>query len=153
MTEDYHSNMGSTSDLPNLSLSKGDVVEVLDNSIDGKWFVRSLSGTDHGWIPSSLLERIPLERSGGKDETDGKDQWVQIARGPLASIASEEEKLFHMKPNQTSFGSRDIQSQQVISNLKKVTFEDQGGVNGLAEEDDDEGTSLDRPVSQGRRDR
>ena len=105
-------------------------------------------------MPSSLLE--PVEDSRGKDDTDGsKGQWVQIASGPLNAAAPGEDKSFHAKPHQTSFGSRDVQSQHVINTLKKVTFEDQGKVNGIVEvvDDGDEETSLDKPVSQSRRDR
>ena len=154
--EDYHFSSGSGSEPLTLSLSKGDMVEVLDNSIDGKWYVRTLSGLEHGWVPSSILKRAPLEDSRGKDETDGKGQWVQLASGPMNSVAPGDEKSFRVKPNQTSFGSRDIQSQHVISTLKKVTFEDQDSVNGLddvVDDDDEQGTSLDRPVSSGKRER
>ena len=152
MNEDYHFNSGSGSEPLTLSLCKGDVVEVLDNSIDGKWYIRTLDGMEHGWVPSSLLERLTPE---GKDDTDGKGQWVHLASGPLNSVAPIEEKSFRVKPNQTSFGSRDIQSQQVISTLKKVTFEDQDHKNGLVEMIDDieEETSLDKPVLPGQRDR
>jgi uncharacterized protein YgiM (DUF1202 family) len=153
------------------SLSKGDVVEVLDNNIEGKWYVRTLGGSQHGWVPSALLERITLNEShgGGEDMTDGKGgHWVQIARGPLTSGGGSidgEEKAFHAKPNQTSFGSRDIQSQSIISALKKVTFdksEGEGGENGKmavvaelreGEGEGEEETSLDRSIVKGDRDR
>ena len=155
MSEDYHSSSGS--EPFDLSLSKGDIVEVLDNSIDGKWYVRTIGGANHGWVPSSLLEHVPLEGSKGKEETDGKGQWVQIASGPMNSISASDDKQFHVKPNQTSFGSRDMQSQHVISTLKKVTFEDGGEVNSVAEVmvagEEEEETSLDRPAPQGQRDR
>ena len=155
MNEDYHFSSGSSSESLTLSLCKGDIVEVLDNSIDGKWYIRTLSGVEHGWVPSSLLEHLTSEDSKGKDETDGKGQWVHLASGPLNSVAPVEEKSFRVKPNRTSFGSRDIQSQQVISNLKKVTFEDQDQANGLVEmiDDTEEETSLDKPVVPGQRDR
>ena len=168
MTEDYHSSGSYSSGSGHMTffLSKGDIIEVLDNSIEGKWYVRTLGGSQHGWVPSSLLEHIPLDESNGEDMTDGKGgQWVQVARGPLTSGAPSdgEEKAFRVKPNQTSFGSRDIQSQNIISTLKKVTFEDSGKkedsgpMNGVvevvAEENEEEESSLDRPVIQERKDR
>lgn len=166
MSEDYSSGSGSGGHMT-FSLSKGDIVEVLDNSIEGKWYVRTLGSSQHGWVPSALLERIPLNEShSGEDMTDGKGgHWVQIARGPLTSGASidREEKTFRVKPNQTSFSSRDIQSQSIISALKKVTFDEPEGVgvNGMVEvvaeqqEGGGEGeeTSLDRPIVKGERDR
>lgn len=131
-------------------------MEVLDNKMDGKWYVRSLKGSGHGWIPSSLLEHAHF---GGKEDTDGKGQWVQIASGPLnQSSIGEDDKRFHAKLSQTSFGSRDVQSQNVIHALKKVTFEDQGEgkMNGIVEvvdDDDEEMTSLDKPMPLSKRDR
>ena len=148
------------------SLSKGDIVEVLDNSIEGKWYVRTLRGSQHGWVPSALLEHTSLNEShGGDDMTDGKGgHWIQIAQGPLSSggpSVDGEEKMFRVKPNQTSFGSRDIQSQSIISALKKVTFDESEGegVNGMVEVvaeqegEMEEETSLDRPIVKGERDR
>ena len=66
------------------SLGKGDIVEVLDNNIDGKWFVRTVGGkVDHGWVPSAILERIM-----GEEEPDGKSQkWVQVAAGERGEAA------------------------------------------------------------------
>ncbi len=64
-----------------LSLNQGDVVEILDSSINGKWFVRAQSGSGgvaHGWFPSTLLERV--ER-GGEEEVDGRKPWIQITAG------------------------------------------------------------------------
>ena len=154
------------------SLSKGDIVEVLGDSTEGKWYVRTLEGSQHGWVPSSLLEHIPIDESRRSDDmTDGKGgQWVQIARGPLTSGVPSmdgDDKIFRVKPNQTSFGSRDIQSQSVISALKRVTFEEPGSgeeageretVNGVMEvvgeiDEGEEETSLDRPVGTGEKDR
>ena len=168
VTEDYSSGSGSGGHMI-FSLAKGDVVEVLDNNIEGKWYVRTLGGSQHGWVPAALLEPLPLNEShGGEDMTDGKGgHWVQIARGPMTSGGGSiegEEKMFRAKPNQTSFGSRDIQSQSIISALKKVTFDEsegEGGENGTMEvvaeqregEGDEEETSLDRPVVKGERDR
>ena len=160
VTEDYSSGSGGHM---TFSLSKGDIVEVLDDNIEGKWYVRTLRGSQHGWVPSSLLERLPINEShSGKDMTDGKGgHWVQIAQGPLTSGAPSmdgEEKMFRAKPNQTSFGSRDIQSQSIISALKKVTFDESEGEeeNGTMEVVDKLGegeTSLDRPIVKGERDR
>lgn len=171
VTEDYSSGSGSGGHMT-FSLSKGDVVEVLDNNIEGKWYVRTLGGSQHGWVPAALLEPVSLIEShgGGEDMTDGKGgHWVQIARGPLTSgggSVDEEEKMFRAKPNQTSFGSRDIQSQSIISALRKVTFDEsegEAGENGTMEvvaeqregegEGDEEETSLDRPIVKGERDR
>ena len=151
------------------SLSKGDIVEVLEDRIEGKWYVRTLEGSQLGWVPSSLLEHIPIDESRrSEDMTDGKGgQWVQIARGPLTSgapILDGDDKIFRVKPNQTSFGSRDIQSQNVISALKRVTFEEPGSgeegetVNGVMEvmgesDEGEEETSLDRLVGIGDKDR
>ena len=162
VTEDYSSGSGHLT----FFVSKGDIVEVLDNSIEGKWYVRTLSGSQHGWVPSSLLEHTPfIESHGSEDMTDGKGgHWVQIARGPLSSGGPSiegEEKMFRVKPNQTSFGSRDIQSQSIISALKKVTFDESegDGMNGmvevLAEQEGEmeEETSLDRPTVKGERER
>ena len=78
--EDYHP--APPQDILTLSLNQGDIVEVLDNSIDGKWFVRVQSGTEgvaHGWFPSDLLERV--EKEEGEDEVDGKKAWIQITAG------------------------------------------------------------------------
>ena len=66
-----------------LSLSRGDVVEILDNSINGKWFVRAQTGegggVSHGWFPSELLERVQKE---GEEEVDvGKKAWIQLTAG------------------------------------------------------------------------
>ena len=76
--ENYHSSLPP--DSLTLSLKQGDIVEVLDNSIDGKWFVRAQSGKEgvtHGWFPSSLLERV----NRGEEDVDGKKGWVQITAG------------------------------------------------------------------------
>ncbi len=53
-------------------------MEVLDNNIDGKWFVRTVGGrVDHGWVPATVLEKLP-----GDDSVDGRSQkWVQITAG------------------------------------------------------------------------
>ena len=95
MTEDYRP---GEADLP---LSKGDIVEVLDNGIDGRWFVRTVARggganskeEDCGWIPSGLLERLRLDGSSGgssegDDEADAgggvkkkRERWVQITAG------------------------------------------------------------------------
>ena len=48
-----------------LTLKKGEVVEVLDNKIEEKWFVRTLvSCPEAGWVPSTVLELM------GRDETE-----------------------------------------------------------------------------------
>lgn len=79
--EDYHPS--PVEDSLVLSLNEGDMVEILDNSISGKWFVRAHSnsgGVAHGWFPSSLLERMEGDAEG--DEVDGKKGgWVQITAG------------------------------------------------------------------------
>ena len=75
-----------------LTLAAGSVVEVLDNNIAGKWFVRTVGGAlDHGWVPSAILEKI-----GGGDDVDfgGKKKWVQITAGEqpcLLSVAASSE--------------------------------------------------------------
>ena len=65
-----------------LSLKKGDIVQVLDQHSGGRWFVRANMGGEayaHGWFPSehlqSLMETEPSE------ETDAKDNWIQITAG------------------------------------------------------------------------
>ena len=142
MKEDFHHTPSSTDDIV-LSLSKGDIVEVLDNNIDGKWYVRTqpaeIAGTmDHGWVPSSILEPIETDSTDG-----GKKGWVQITAGPL-SATSDEEKWKVLKQNHNAFGSHDLASQQVISALKKVTF-------GLEDEEDERGSSLDTAAVRGGR--
>ncbi len=67
---------------------------------------------DHGWMPSSLLEKMDT------DCTDGKKGWVQITAGPLSG-GSDDDKWKALKKNPTGFGSRDIQSQQVRSESSK----------------------------------
>lgn len=70
-----------------LSLNEGDVVEILDSSINGKWFVRAHSGSGgvaHGWFPSDLLER--LQKGGEEEEVDGKKSWIQITAGIAVSF-------------------------------------------------------------------
>ena len=48
-----------------LTLKKGEVVEVLDNKIEEKWFVRTLTPCpEAGWVPSTALELM------GRDGTD-----------------------------------------------------------------------------------
>ena len=65
MTRDY----STTGDQP-FTIKKGDVVEVLDNKIEERWFVRTLtSSPEAGWVPSGVL--LPVE---GKEETDGKSK-------------------------------------------------------------------------------
>lgn len=63
-----------------LSLSQGDVVEILDNKINGKWFVRARSESgamSHGWFPSALLERVV-----DSEEVDGgKKTWIEFTAG------------------------------------------------------------------------
>lgn len=89
--EDYHP-PPSTEDSLLLSLKQGDIVEILDNSINGKWFVRAQSGAGaatHGWFPSALLERV--ERADGEEEVDGKKAWIQITAGELVHFGS----VFH----------------------------------------------------------
>lgn len=104
-----------------LSLKKGDIVEVLDDSIDGKWFIRAQPVTsagkmDHGWVPSSLLEKLDT------DSTDGKKGWVQLGHGPLSGGSSDDDKWKALRQNQTGFGSHDIQRQQVIIESSKVAL-------------------------------
>jgi len=108
--EDFHPKPIAAGEQP-LSLNKGDIVEVLDNSIEGKWYVRTKSNTlstkpGHGWIPSSFLEKFETE------STDGRKGWVQITAGPLSG-GSDDDKWKALKPNSTGFGSHDIHSQQV----------------------------------------
>ncbi len=79
--EDYHPTPPQDSLL--LSLNRGDVVEILDNNIDGKWVIRARTkngGVAHGWFPSKFLERMD---GGGEEEeeVDGKKGWVQITAG------------------------------------------------------------------------
>ena len=67
-----------------LSLKRGDSVEVLDNSINGKWFVRAHSGSGgvaHGWFPSNLLERADRGGVIGEEDVDGKKSWIQLTAG------------------------------------------------------------------------
>ena len=115
--EDFHS-LATSAGESSLALVKGDFVEVLDSSIEGKWFVRTRptllsTTTNHGWVPSSILERVDSE------STDGKKGWVQITAGPLSG-GSDDDKLKALKQNQSSFGNHDLQSQQVSVQLYKV---------------------------------
>jgi hypothetical protein len=78
--EDHHPSQ--TEETLLLSLNQGDVVEILDSSINGKWFVRahSVSGAvAHGWFPSDLLKRV--EKGRAEEEVDGRKPWVQITAG------------------------------------------------------------------------
>lgn len=69
-----------SSDDRSFTVKKGDVVEVLDNKIEEKWFIRTLSSNPTAaWIPSSVLEPI------GKEDTDGKSR-TTITSGKLSSL-------------------------------------------------------------------
>ena len=58
----------SAGDRP-FALKKGDVVEVLDNKIDDKWFVRTLAASPEAcWVPANMLVSL------GGDEIDGKSR-------------------------------------------------------------------------------
>ena len=94
VTADYHP-PASAEDTLLLSLNQGDIVEILDNSINGKWFVRAQSGAGggggggggvtHGWFPSALLEL--MEKAEGEEDVDGgKKGWVQITAGMCWSV-------------------------------------------------------------------
>ncbi len=61
---------------------------------------------NHGWVPSSILEKMDT------DSIDGKKGWVQITAGPLSG-SSDDDKWKALRQNKTGFGSRDVQSQQV----------------------------------------
>ncbi len=74
------------------------------------------SKMDHGWVPSSILEKMDTD-STDTDSTDGKKGWVQITAGPLSG-SSDDDKWKALRQNKTGqnktgFGSHDIQSQQV----------------------------------------
>ena len=66
----------STSGDHPLSLKKGDVVEVLDNKIEERWFVRTQSASpEAGWVPPTVL--MPI----GRDEADGRSSKTIITSG------------------------------------------------------------------------
>ena len=72
----------STSGDHPLSLKKGDVVEVLDNKIEERWFVRTQSASpEAGWVPPTVL--VPI----GKEETDGKSSRAKITSGESVSTS------------------------------------------------------------------
>lgn len=61
-----------------IRLARGDVVELLDNSIEDRWFVRRTGPLlAHGWVPAHLMD--PAE------ETDfgpsKKNKWEKITSG------------------------------------------------------------------------
>lgn len=71
-----------SSDYLELSLKKGDIVQVLDQHTGGRWFVRANMGGGtyaHGWFPSEYL--VCLTEGEPAEETDSKDNWVQITAG------------------------------------------------------------------------
>ena len=81
--EDFHPTPLSPPPNTPLSLTRGDFVEVLDNSINRKWYVRTVgrSKVEHGWIPSEILEHTAGEEEpdlGGRRTAKG---WVQITAG------------------------------------------------------------------------
>lgn len=55
-------------------------MEVLDNKIEERWFVRTQSASpEAGWVPPTVL--MPI----GKEETDGKSSRAKITSGEPVS--------------------------------------------------------------------